>query len=92
MLPSTHEPQPKPESGIKAIRSWIRLVLTGRDNKTPDIVRILAALMGLQFMGLSTISVVAHGHPFDPMSYGSGAAAILAAIGAAIFMKKHEDE
>jgi len=71
--------------------SWLRKLLTGRDNQTPDVVRVLGVLMGIQFMVNAGWDLVVHTHHFDPNAYGLGAAALLAAIGAALGLKRKDE-
>lgn len=73
---------------IRAILRVIRHLTTGKDNSTPDVIRIGGILIGAQFIVLAAYDSIALGHPFSPMDYGGGAAAILAAIGAALRIKK----
>lgn len=66
----------------------VRRLCTARDNETPDVIAIGGMLLGFQFLVLAHIAVVAKGQQFDPMAYGGGAAALLAAIGAALKLKQ----
>lgn len=65
----------------------IRKLTTGKDNVTPDVIRIGGILLGFQFIVLAGWDCLHAGHDFDPAAYGTGAAALLAAIGAALGMK-----
>ena len=69
---------------FRAIARLFRYLTTARDNQTPSLIRILALLLGGEFVWLAAYAVVAMGHPFDPMAFGGGAAALLAALGAAL--------
>ena len=62
-------------------------IFAGRDNHTLDLGRILWAIGTLVYFVLSIHSVW-HGTTFDPVAWGSGFAAVLAAGGAALWMKK----
>ena len=62
----------------------LRQTTTGPDNKTFDIVRIMGGLMALQFLANSLWAVLVSNKDFDPTSYGTGAAAMLTALGAAM--------
>jgi hypothetical protein len=64
----------------------IRHCLTGKDNQTWDIARVLFALIGISFVALA-IHAVMHGASFDPQTYGVGAGSILGGGGAGIGMK-----
>lgn len=76
---------------LKTLLAWVRILTSSRDNKTPDVIRIGGILLGTQFMILAGWDILAHGHHFDPMNYGTGAAALLAAIGAALRLKKCDE-
>ena len=62
-------------------------VFAGKDNNTLDLGRILWALGTLVYFALSIHSVW-HGTTFDPVAWGTGFGAVLAAGGAALWMKK----
>lgn len=72
---------------VRRLLFWVRALTTGRDNETPDLIRIGGILLGAQYLILAGWSVLALDNAFDALSYGSGAAALLAAIGAALRMK-----
>lgn len=69
------------------IRKLLIHMTTLSDNKSFDIVRIMGLFMGLQFLGNALFAVVVKGHDFDPNAYGLGAAALLAALGAAMRLR-----
>lgn len=71
---------------LRCCLRWLRKLTTTHDNRTPDAIRIGSILLGAQFLFLAAWSVMYLGNPFDPMAYGSGAAALLAATGAALGM------
>ncbi|MBF7012529.1 hypothetical protein QUC32_23050 [Novosphingobium resinovorum] len=73
---------------IRTALRVIRHLTTGKDNATPDVIRIGGILMGAQFLALATYDVIALGHAFSPTDYGAGAAALLAAIGTALRIKQ----
>jgi hypothetical protein len=62
----------------------IRHLTTARDNESPSLIRILALLLGGEFVWLAAYAVVIGKQPFDAMAFGGGAAALLAALGAAL--------
>lgn len=62
-------------------------IFSGKDNHTLDLGRILWAIGTFVFFALSIHSVW-HGTTFDPIAWGTGFAAVLAAGGAALWMKK----
>jgi hypothetical protein len=72
---------------IQAALRALRYLTTGKDNTTPDVIRIGGILLGIQFLALA-----AWNHSsFDPLAYGGGAAALLAAIGAALRLKAPDE-
>lgn len=73
------------------IRRWLRELTTSRDNQTPDVIRIGAILIGAQFVAHAAFDLFALNNGFDPTSYGTGAAAILAATGAALWAKRNDE-
>lgn len=71
-----------------AIRTVIRNMVTGADNTTHDVVRIIAALCGpagLFYQGWDVIAQHAH---FDIQQFGIGVGAMLTGIGAALGLKR----
>lgn len=66
---------------------WPR-ALTGQDNETPDILRILGALSVVVFLFLAIWAVVHDRQVWDAQSYGTGLGLVLAAIGGGLWMKK----
>lgn len=76
---------------IRTIRRWLRELTTSRDNQTPDVIRIGAVLIGLQFVLNAGLDLIILRNPFDPSNYGTGAAAILAATGAALWAKRKDE-
>lgn len=77
---------------LLAILMFIRKLTTGRDNHTPDLIRIGGVLIGFQFILLAGWDAFGLRNAFDPMAYGGGAAALLAAIGAALRLKQTSEE
>ena len=51
---------------------------------TYEIAKASGALVVLTYIGLAVYAVVAKGQPFDPQSFGIGAGAVIAAMGAAL--------
>lgn len=76
---------------ISTMISWVRKLTTTRDNETPDVIRIGSILVGVQFVALATFDALALRNGFDPTNYGTGAAAILAATGAALWAKRSDE-
>jgi hypothetical protein len=62
-------------------------LITGKDNATLDLGRILWAKGSVVFTGLSIYHVI-HTHTFDYIAFGTGFAAIMTAGGAALMFKK----
>ena len=62
-------------------------IFAGKDNNTLDLGRILWAIGTIVYFALSIHSVW-HGTTFDPVAWGTGFGAVLAAGGAALWMKK----
>lgn len=77
---------------LMSILLFIRKLTTGRDNQTPDLIRIGGILLGFQFLVLASWDAFGLRNAFDPMAYGGGAAALLAAIGAALRWKAPTEE
>ena len=61
---------------------WFRTMLTGKDNFSIDIGRVLLALLILAYMAFQAWQMREHADLFNPLTFGSGAAALLG--GAAI--------
>ena len=51
---------------------------------TYEIAKASGALVVLTYIGLSVYAVVVKAQPFDPQSFGIGAGAVIAAMGAAL--------
>ena len=76
-----------------AKRSFGQLVMdtfTGADNRTLDLGRIMWVKMGIAYVGMSAWAVT-HGAAFDPITWGTGAGAVLAAGGAALAIKANTE-
>ncbi|MEN6623547.1 MAG: amino acid ABC transporter substrate-binding protein [Smithella sp.] len=65
-------------------------MFTGKDNRTIDIGRVLWAQISVGYMFLSGYSVY-NGNDFDAVAWGTGAAAILGAGGAALGLKSNTE-
>lgn len=76
---------------LRALAHWFRRLTTSRDNQTPDVIRIGGVLIGVQFLLHSGFDLVVLNNAFDPTNYGTGAAAILASIGAALGFKRRDE-
>lgn len=82
----------RPVAMIGRILTFVRKITTLRDNETPDLIRIGGILIGFQFILLAGWDAFGLRNAFDPMAYGGGAAALLAAIGAALRLKQTSEE
>ena len=69
------------------MRNTFLLSFTGRDNSTVDLGRVLWAVLTLTLAVLEAHAALWRLQPFDPVAFGGGAAAILAAGGAALGFK-----
>jgi hypothetical protein len=75
------------------MRKFLVDILTGKDGHTFDMGRILWAWGVVSFTWLAAYAVVGLRDHFDPVAYGGGFAAVLAAGGAALgFKAKTEPE
>ena len=72
------------------MKEWLRKLLSGPDNVTPDIARVLALLGVVTYLGLSTWHAIKD-HTFDPEAYGIGLGTVLTAAGAFIGIKGHTE-
>ena len=67
--------------------SVVKQLLTGPDNETHDVARVLCVLVAL---GLTIYSVAKEGK-FDMVAFGAGIAQILGATGAFIKLKEKSE-
>lgn len=65
------------------IKDWF----TGSDGTSYDVGRMLWVASCVVFCVLACWAVMVNEQPFDPLGYGTGLAAVLAAGGAALGMK-----
>ena len=66
----------------------IKQLLTGKDNKTYDIVRVSLLFGIMHLIALSAYDVIAHASHFNIQEFGLGFGAIIGAAGAALGLKK----
>lgn len=71
--------------------NFIRHCLTGKDNETYDIVRVLALMAVVEALALSVYVVVWKSAPFSLVEYGTGIGVIFASIGAALKLKESSE-
>ena len=62
-------------------------LFTGKDNKTHDIGRVLAALIGSGGVFFQGWAVIVHNAAFSMQEFGIGAGALAAGIGAMLKLK-----
>lgn len=67
----------------RVIKDWF----TGIDGQSYDVGKALWVLASVMFCVLAGWAIVVNKQDFDPLGYGGGLAAVLAAGGAAIGMK-----
>ncbi len=76
---------------MKKLRALLLHVFSERDNRTPEVVRIvggvLALLGGIEYLVLSAWDVVVNKVAFAHEAFGIGLSTIIAAIGAAVAVK-----
>lgn len=74
------------------LRTFFVHMLTGKDNATFDVSRVLLLASGLTFLGLSIYHAIAHAQ-FDPTNFGVGAGAVLGGGAAGVAVKgSHEPD
>lgn len=66
-------------------------LITESDNLTYDIARVAGASVVITYLGLAVYSVVWKGQAFDAQSFGIGAGAVIAAMGAALRLTQEKD-
>lgn len=69
------------------MKEFLRHILTGIDNRTYDLVRVIGFAVGLQFLFLAGYAVVVNKQPFAAIEYGTGAGFVISAIGASLALK-----
>lgn len=69
------------------MKGWVGRLITGIDNHTPDLARLLWLLMGLEFIGLAAWTVMFNHEHFDMVAFGTGAGLVLTAGGIAVAVK-----
>lgn len=74
------------------LRTFFVHMLTGKDNCTFDVSRVLLLASGVTFLGLSIYHAIAHGQ-FDPTNFGIGAGATMGGGAAGVAVKgAHEPD
>lgn len=62
--------------------TWLKQLVTEKDNETPDAKRLIALAMVAEYLYLPAHSVVINHSPMDFNSFAMGGAALLAGVGA----------
>lgn len=75
---------------MKAISQFFRQMLSGKDNKSIDISRVVL-FEGVNAFIFLSFYAISKGGQFEPIAWGTGLAGILAAGGAAISMKANAE-
>lgn len=70
------------------MRNFLIKIFTEPDNKTPCYIRIGGAVSFVYSHTMLSWGVIVHAAPFDFQQYALGLSAFVAAIGAALGMKK----
>ncbi len=71
----------------ETLRKFFKDILTGKDNQTYDMGRLLWVQGAISYCIIAFFAVY-KGQHWDPIAFGSGFAAILAAGGAALKIKE----
>jgi hypothetical protein len=69
------------------VNTFIRNILTGTDNQSWEMGRLLWALCVLAMIGYQGVALWWKGQAFNPVEFGGGIAAVLAAGGVGIAAK-----
>lgn len=70
------------------MQKWLRMLLSGKDNMTPDIGRILLFIGALAMVFFTGYDMVINKTPFNSADFGVSFAAMLAGGGAGIAVKR----
>jgi hypothetical protein len=73
------------------MQNFVRLALTGPDNRTWDIARVLWAVGGLAYLLAALWNVFGLHNAPDLMAFGNGFGVVLAAGGAGVGLKGHTE-
>jgi hypothetical protein len=75
---------------MEKLQLFVQHMLTGRDNLTYDLGRVLWALAFVFGVGIATYCAI-NGKSFDLQNYGIGVGALLLAGGAALKLKENTE-
>jgi len=70
---------------------FIKTMLTGIDNETGDVGRVVLLILGVGLVVLAAFDVAIRGHAFDAIGFGAASGALLGGGGAGIGMKAHTE-
>lgn len=73
------------------MKAFLQHLLTGIDNRTYDLARVLGLVFGVEFAFLAAWAILKNKQAFDAVAFGGGAAAVLGAIGVAIKLKSNTE-
>lgn len=73
------------------MKDFITHCLTGKDNTTFDLFRVLACMGVIEGLGLVIYTVVFKAQPFSLMEFGSGLGVVLVAAATALKVKSTEE-
>lgn len=68
--------------------TWVKQIITEANNEIVDVKRLIGIGLAGQFSFLGFQSVAVNHQAFDPVAFGTGAAAVVAGIGIATGLGK----
>jgi hypothetical protein len=76
---------------MAAVIPFFEQMLTGKDNQTADVARVLGVVVVLTALGLEIYSVIVRGAAFDLTAFGVGMGGLLVSVGAFIRLKSNTE-
>lgn len=76
---------------LNFLKDFFNDLATTRDGVSFDPIRVGGMLTGAVFLGLAIYHVVILRQAFDPMAFGTGAAALFTGVGAGIGFKAKDE-
>lgn len=73
---------------LSALKEFATLMMSGKDNSTPDFMKWCAFAAFNVGLGLSIYSVVIQDAPFDLMDFGMGTGVLLLSLGGGLKLKE----
>jgi hypothetical protein len=73
------------------MRGFFRMILTGRDNETYEIARVLLFIGFFSLILFAAIDVFVSAHPFDALNYSMGLTGLLFGGSGGIAIKEHSE-